>query len=519
MTKRGAMAMFTQWGWGGAILALSLLLRLYRLTDPSIWSDEGFSLEMVTYPLPAIWGLSGQDVHPPLYYVILKGWVELAGSNNLWWTRGLSVLCGVLDVGLGMWLMVLVSTRRAAVVAGLLLACLPIAVRYSQDARMYSMLGTFLLGATIALVYWVKCPSKKRYLMVYALSMVAGFYTHYFAIFAACSHWLYLALIRLPRLGGHRHIERLGWWLANGAMAILYSPWLPMMLKQFAKFGRGWIQPLSIETVPSAFWKFVIGNDGRANGALIFWVLPLVCVAIAIRVLSRAGGQYRFNVLIVVCGLFTIIATLCISLITPVFVERYLFFSALMMPMIVALALEKVKSSAWFTSALVLILAIEVCGLNNIYRQQHMLNNPYRIADNQLGRLMAYFDTVSISGDVLVAGDVYVFYAAKYYGTKGRALFLYTPPAESGASGRPTGADFYALMVKYPEDTYIDNLDDFNTENNRVWYLPYTHQPEGHRLKIPTTWRLIRHEPGGDNALDLYVICSPQAQDLPEACE
>ena len=70
-----ATSIVVQWWWVGAIVLLALLIRLYGLTHASIWSDEGFSLELITYPLRAIWVLSGRDVHPPLYYVILQGWM------------------------------------------------------------------------------------------------------------------------------------------------------------------------------------------------------------------------------------------------------------------------------------------------------------------------------------------------------------------------------------------------------------------------------------------------------------
>jgi uncharacterized membrane protein len=55
-------------------------------------------------------------------------------------------------------------------------------------------------------------------------------YTHYFAVLAALSHWLYLGLIRL--LPGYRlrHIQRKDWWLANLAIVVLYLPWLPNLL-------------------------------------------------------------------------------------------------------------------------------------------------------------------------------------------------------------------------------------------------------------------------------------------------
>ncbi|WP_339560665.1 glycosyltransferase family 39 protein [Pseudomonas sp. EA_65y_Pfl1_P113] len=516
--QRSITGFFCQWWWVLAIVFFALLIRVFRLTDASVWSDEGFTLELISYPPKIVWILSGRDVHPPLYYFVLQSWVALIGSNDLVWTRGLSAIFGAINVGLGIWLTLLISTRRAALMAGVLLAVLPIAVRYSQDIRMYSMLGTFLLGATIALVYWVVYPSRKRYMVIYAVLMVAGFYTHYFSVLCACSHWLYLLLIRHPRLGGLRRINRLAWWSANVMMMVFYTPWLPSMFKQLSQFGPGWVRPIDIYSLPSAVWRFLTVNDGRTYETFVFWTLPLLYLMLAFSVLFKRLSSFRFEILLVVNGLLTVAAAALISLYTPVFVERYLFFSALMMPLIMAVALDRLKNSKVLVALLCTVLSVEGYGVYKVYNQQYSLDNPYRIADNQLSRLMQYFNKESIEGDVLVTGYVYIFYAANFYNQKNRSIRLYTPPGKDGTSGRPDGENVTAPMIKYTGATYIDRLENLVSTNGRVWLLPFTDQMQG-RLQVPATWKLIRHEVGGDYLLNQYVICSPQAIDLSEVCE
>lgn len=512
-----ATSIVVQWWWVVAIVLFALLIRLYGLTNASIWSDEAFSLELITYPLRAIWVLSGRDVHPPLYYVILQGWMELIASKNLAWARGLSVVFGTLNVALGIWLALLISTRRAAVVAGLLHALLPIAVHYSQDVRMYAMLGTFLIGATIALVYWITHPQKYGYLVVYIVLMVSGFYTHYFSIFCFCSHWLYLLLIRLPRYGRHTYVGRKQWWIANGVMLACYIPWAPSLLRQLSTSNSYWIMPVSIQSFPSAIWRFFTGNDGQVHGTAVFWLLLLVYLLLAVRVVLNLSGKYRFQLLLVICAFLTICAAASISLLRPVFVERYLFFSALMMPLVIAVALENIKLGS-VVVVVALVMGMEAYGLHNIYNQQHSLNNPSRVADNQLTRLMAYFNDASVTGDILVVDDFFIFYTADFYSEKHRRIFMYTPFPQNGASRHPDGMGFTAPMTRFTEDTYIDDLADLVSENHRVWVLSFSSQVrEG--IKVPDSWRLILHKPGGDNLLNLYVMCSPQTPDLSEACE
>ena len=256
--KVGALPAFHRLTWEGAgwlsrlwwvpILALAMALRFYHLTSAAIWGDEGSSLLLSEYALADLWFHAAHDVHPPLYFLLLRGWIEVFG-DSIGSIRSLSAIPGVAVVGLGIWLTRQLSTRRAAVLAGILLALLPTAVRYSQEVRMYSLLGVWLLGATLALVYWVRQPERARYLAVYVLLMSAGFYTHYFTALCVLVHWAYLGL----QAPGQRLITRPAWWAANVAIVLLYLPWLPNLLDlvqhtEELKVGGdiGWEDPVNL---------------------------------------------------------------------------------------------------------------------------------------------------------------------------------------------------------------------------------------------------------------------------------
>lgn len=502
--------------WIVAIIGLSMGVRFYLLTHASIWSDEGFSLELITYPLADIWTLTGRDVHPPLFYILLHGLVALTGSEALIWTRGFSALVGVVNVGLGIWLARMVSTPRAAITAGLLLALLPIAVRYSQDVRMYALMGAELTGATIALVYWVLRPQKISYLVVYALLMLSGLYTHYFSIFCVLSHWVYLLLIRLPNYGGHRYIGNPRWWLTNLMIALLYLPWLSVVFKQLETFGVGWIQPVSSYSLPSALWRFLTVNDGRGSNVFVYWLVPILYLLAGSVVWWQDGSRYAVQTLIVICGFLTVFVVFLFSFYIPVFVERYLFFSAVMMPLLVAIALDKLSRKWVFAMALCVLSVVEASGISHVYSQQHTMNNPYRVTDDRLAELMAYFNVKSVSGDVLVVSDAYFFYAGHFYNDKQRKLLLYFSPLQGR---RPIISGFFAPMMKYGNDTYVASLDRLETATGRVWWLDYVYKKPGDEVDLPRRWHLIEQTLMGDNVLGVYEICGRVSADNPAKCE
>ncbi|MDN6859724.1 glycosyltransferase family 39 protein, partial [Pseudomonas sp. CAN2814] len=165
-------ALLRQW-WFLPLLALALCLRLYGLADSALWGDETSSLFLARYSPAQLWQHAAHDVHPPLYFFLLHLWVQVLGEGVLS-LRLFSATFGTLAVFLGGWLIWRLASRRAAFIAVLLLALLPTAVRYSQEVRMYSLLGCWLLAATLALLYWLE-TGRRRYLLAYAGLMTAAF--------------------------------------------------------------------------------------------------------------------------------------------------------------------------------------------------------------------------------------------------------------------------------------------------------------------------------------------------------
>ena len=242
-------ALLRQW-WFLPLVLLATVLRLHELTESAIWGDESSSLLLALYSPSALWHHAAHDVHPPLYFFLLHLWVQVLGEGVLA-LRLLSALFGSLAVFLGGWLAWRLASRRAAFLATLLLALLPTAVRYSQEVRMYSLLGCWLLAATLALLYWLD-TGRRRHLVAYALLMTAAFYTHYFSVLGLLVHWLWLA--SLP----DSPLRRRDWWLANLAVAVLFLPWLPGMLDLARHMADlvaggdvGWEPPVDALSVPS----------------------------------------------------------------------------------------------------------------------------------------------------------------------------------------------------------------------------------------------------------------------------
>ena len=431
--KDGALPAFHRLSWEGAgwlsrlwwvpILALAMALRFYHLTSAAIWGDEGSSLLLSEYALADLWFHAAHDVHPPLYFLLLRGWIEVFG-DSIGSIRSLSAIPGVAVVGLGIWLTRQLSTRRAAVLAGILLVLLPTAVRYSQEVRMYSLLGVWLLGATLALVYWVRQPERARYLAVYVLLMSAGFYTHYFTALCVLVHWAYLGL----QAPGQRLITRPAWWVANVAIVLLYLPWLPNLLDlvqhvEQLKVGGdiGWEEPVNLLSLSSIIWQFLLQDDGLGLWPPLFWLLPLL---LAVVVVSTAWRNNAARLPALFC-LLPLLLVYGVSFISPVFIERYLTVYALGLPIVLALAIDRLPSRlSWLGVALfALFVGVELLGLKNNFEvdEHDQFNVPVEFVNRNYQE-----------GDRIVLSDMMWYLSYVYYDQTDAQLQLYTPPNPTG---------------------------------------------------------------------------------------
>ncbi len=170
------------------ILWLATGLRFYHLDTQSFWNDEGNSARLSERSLSLIIEGTASDIHPPLYYILLRGWRELLGDSEFG-LRSFSAFAGILTVAATITLGKLVFRRRAGppyrstifiLAASLLAALNPALIYYSQETRMYSMLALLTAVSTITLWRWLNADHSGKWAVAYVFTTAAALYTHYF---------------------------------------------------------------------------------------------------------------------------------------------------------------------------------------------------------------------------------------------------------------------------------------------------------------------------------------------------
>jgi|GEM_PF-3446682 len=170
------MKLFERFFYPGllTIVLAALMVRVFQLATSSYWLDEFVTVNFASFPN---WSALFWDNHPPLYYLLMKGWIALFGPWEFA-TRSFSLLCSLgTTITLGLW-----GRRLKDARLGLLLAALsvlqPLTFIYAREARMYALFEFF---ATLQLwMFWEYYQDAKKWRGFLITSILISI-THYFS--------------------------------------------------------------------------------------------------------------------------------------------------------------------------------------------------------------------------------------------------------------------------------------------------------------------------------------------------
>lgn len=241
------------------LLGLAAALRLAGIGKESIWLDEATSLMLARMSLPELVRTATLDIHPPLYYILLHFWISLGESEAA--VRGLSVVAGVLNVGLLYGLGRTLFDGQTGWIAAALLAASPLHIWYSQEARMYAWVAALMSASSwLALQFWRR--GSWFTWLGYVLVTAAALYTHYYAVFGLfVINLFFVYLWARARVRDRRLIG--GWIAAQAVVFALFIPWLPLFLIPITVGGEGWVSFVgkpSLEALAQTAVLYMVGS-------------------------------------------------------------------------------------------------------------------------------------------------------------------------------------------------------------------------------------------------------------------
>jgi len=214
------------------IVLLAFSLRIYNLKSEPLIGDEIMSLGIVRHYQADVAGmieyLQEVEIHPPLYYILLKAWTAPFGFGVLA-VRSLSLIFGLAILPLVYYVgKRLFDSRNVGLLAAFFTAVLPMQIEYSRLARPYMIFCFF--GLLNIFFLWQYLGSReKKYLVYFTLTGLIGLYLHYsfmFILATGASYWF--CRIIMDRSTLNKEIQR--WLLTVGAIFVGFYWWFQYFL-------------------------------------------------------------------------------------------------------------------------------------------------------------------------------------------------------------------------------------------------------------------------------------------------
>jgi mannosyltransferase len=320
-------------------LLLALLLGFWQLGGPRLWRDELSSWSAARRNLGELWGLLGHvDAVSGAYYYFLHFWTGLFGDSAVA-LRTPSVLATALSAALTAVIGKRLFSARVGLWAGLLFAMTPLVIRYAQEARVYAMVDTVVLLATLRLLTILDCrenPGPRRM----ALRWLG--YTGLMALTGL------LHLVALSVLTGHLWLvltrRRRAWRGFVPSVVLTFAVLAPLLVAGHHQSGR----QLNWTVRPNVF-----ALPGLLGSLTASWPVTIALLALTVvACLNRAGW-----ILLPLPALPVLTVWLVSQGSTSYWVERYMLFVVPFWVIIAAAGAERLPAARWTAPVSLLLVA------------------------------------------------------------------------------------------------------------------------------------------------------------------
>lgn len=255
------------------ILVFCAVLFALSSINTNIWFDECYSVAAVSNDISDTVGILTDDVHPFLYYFMLKALTVFTGD---------SIIAMRLFSALGMWLLCLTGythVRRyisepMGLFFSLFCAVSPASVKYAGEIRMYSFGALFVFLAAFYAYLTVRDTSRRRFPILFVIFSVCAAYTHYYGLVTVCVINAFFIVGGIVKRLRARHII-----LCAAAQLALYGYGFAVFLTQSTRVAGGdyWIRVKYPDVLFQTFSYIFTGSDSPWDSYMNTLPYAVVC--------------------------------------------------------------------------------------------------------------------------------------------------------------------------------------------------------------------------------------------------
>lgn len=360
-----------------------LCVQLHNCFFGYFWFDEVYSLYMIENSFVGAIEYTALDVHPPLYYLILKVGVDFIkvfnpAVNVIIVAKIVSMISAIITFFVCYLLFSKEFGKGVASVFAMMFFAFNCMTEITTEIRMYGYASLFVLMTFYYAAKVIRENGKTKDFILLLVFFVCSAYSHNYSLIASAFIVVYVLLYFLV-CNRQKFLKA---FIFSCLMAVLYIPWLIVLLKQIGTIHNNyWIERMPILSIfKYAFFFDVIEIPyGLAVGLVIaFMVFNVVAIVLNARCkqiskenkwVAGAGFSATFGVFA-----FGILFSI---LVDPIFIERYssvvvaTYFLASLYNLYLFFNITLKVDKVWWkhlkmVGLCVVLLSLVYCSINNV---------------------------------------------------------------------------------------------------------------------------------------------------------
>ncbi len=342
----------------------------------TIWLDEAITGTFIRLSYMDLIITTAADVHPPLYYLIVKTAILLLG-DHMWVVKLFSYIPFVLTLLVVRLYIPKMLDQKITFLSIVLLCITPCIIRKHAEMRMYAWAMFFVFIFAISLYNGVMKQNKRDYSLGIFMGICAA-YTHYYALIAVAAFYVYVFLINIKKKYCRKKL-----YMAIIISSILYFPWLLVLLNQTRQISEnGWWNEFNI-TLKSIMFDYL--SWPFADGQIILQILFLIAFVLAvINIRKNRNKVFAYGCLLPYLSV-VLVGVLITVFFEPVFISRFLYPCVGLLLLGIAIWLSSVDSKI----VMLILMYLFFFGMKTYNSQIHYCYAPSSIAnlDNFMEKL------------------------------------------------------------------------------------------------------------------------------------
>ncbi len=491
MSKRSALTILV------AILLLGVAIRAYHVTARSLWFDEAFSWRLVQFDIPELLTRDAADVHPPLYYIFLKGWGSVFGTSLLA-LRSFSITAAAATIAAAYLFAASASrSRTTGLVAAAAVAFSGWQIQFGWEARMYTLGTALALFSSWALLRALRAqPQRLGWWLLYAALGTAFIYTHYYALFTVAAQGIFviawLLLMTRGRVGELIQSKRV-WYALTAAIVsfIAFLPWLPTFLRQNGQVQQSfWIGTINRWSVPDTLYRMwvptagYLAHDGWLHLLSDFTPLcgTILLLLILLLHLPRKQSSRDADWLVATLAVVPFFLSITLSLVSQsLYQDRFFIFAHVFILVAAALVLSRIPLRGVRRAGIALLLFGLLAGHLRYWHELDLAHKP------GVHAATTHIYSSSFAEAPVIVSSPFVYFTVLHYAQEDFGVHslpqLYSPTGEL--------AHFAGGPILIPAD--VVGADIFTTPSSTLWVVDTTGFG-GTPLEVPVPWHAADHK-------------------------